>query len=212
MKVTFRAGFALWVLASFVACGGDNGPNPGGGSDAGVHETGDARPGDASAALDATAAGDATPQADATPGQDATPVGDAGPSADALPGQDASTSPDATLGPDTGPHPSPGICEPDPTQTGNANNVGAYCTAGGQECRQYTTARICAIDVDPSGGNFCIKLVCNSHDTCGEGACCTGRAGNPVKACVPKGCLVTDLADPCPPIPGTEDAGVGTDI
>lgn len=117
-------------------------------------------------------------------------------------------TPDAGPIPDTGPRPSPGVCEPDPTQTGNSNNVGAYCSAGGQQCRQYDFARVCAVDVDPEGGNFCIKIVCSDHAACGEEACCTGRDGNPIRACVPKGCVTMHPTDPCPPVGTRGDSGV----
>ncbi len=114
-------------------------------------------------------------------------------------------APDA--GPDSGPHPTPGVCLPDPTGTGNEENVGAFCSPGGGECLNYDRATLCAIDLDPEGDNFCIAIGCRAHDECGEQACCTGRVDQPVKACVPKGCLTEgDLAQNCPPIP-YPDAG-----
>jgi hypothetical protein len=96
---------------------------------------------------------------------------------------------------ESGPHPTPGVCMPDALGTGNSMHVGAYCTAGGGQCGQYNLA--CAIDLDPMGGNFCIKLFCGGNTDCGESACCTGRAGNPIKACVPLGCVDQD-AGVCP--------------
>jgi hypothetical protein len=113
--------------------------------------------------------------------------------------------------PDAGAHPSPGVCFPDPTQTGNALNVGAYCTAGGDQCAQYDNAKICAIDVDSEGGKFCIKIGCKTHSDCGDQACCTGRSDNPIHACVPLGCLIDDAGGGCPAIPGMEDAGTTVD-
>lgn len=111
-------------------------------------------------------------------------------------------------GPDAGPHATPGICLPDPLGTGNNLNVGAYCSPGGNQCAQYDNARLCSIDLDPEGDNFCIRIGCRSHDDCGNQGCCTGRAEVSTKACVPKGCLTDgDLTKACPPIPGL-DAGV----
>lgn len=112
-------------------------------------------------------------------------------------------------GPDIEPTPV-GACVPNEVATGNSKNVGAYCSPGGGQCAQWGSgnATICAIDVDPKGANFCIKLGCKSHDVCGEQACCTGRVGNPIKACVPIGC-VGGVEGICPPIPGLEDAGAG---
>lgn len=95
----------------------------------------------------------------------------------------------------------PGICVPPAGYTGNSKNVGAACTAGGGECRQYSFAGLCSIDLDPQGDNFCIHIGCRDHTTCGEMACCTGRAGSAIHACVPKGCLVGDISAECPPIP-----------
>lgn len=103
--------------------------------------------------------------------------------------------------PDSGPHPTPGACMPDPTGTGNSKNVGAYCTNGGEQCRQYDFASFCSIDLDSEGSNFCIHIGCRDHDTCGEEACCTGRPGNPIHACVPKQCLAPDAGTACPDIP-----------
>ncbi len=101
-----------------------------------------------------------------------------------------------------------GACVPNEVSTGNSKNVGAYCTPGGGQCAQYPAgnATLCAIDLDPDGDNFCIKIGCKSHDACGEQACCTGRADNPIKACVPIEC-VDKIGGVCPPIPGLEDAG-----
>ncbi len=95
----------------------------------------------------------------------------------------------------------PGICVPPAGYTGNSKNVGAACTPGGGECRQYSFAGLCSIDLDPQGDNFCIHIGCRDHATCGEMACCTGRAGSAIHACVPKGCLVGDISAECPPIP-----------
>jgi hypothetical protein len=112
---------------------------------------------------------------------------------------------------DTGPHTSPGVCMPDPTQTGNSKNVGAYCTPGGDECAKYPEAKFCAIDLDPEGAKFCIKIGCKANSDCAEGSCCTGRVDNPIHACVPGNCLVDDAGN-CPPIPGiSDDAGAGAD-
>lgn len=100
---------------------------------------------------------------------------------------------------------------PPSSYTGNSKHVGAYCTPGGSQCGKYPsgTATLCAIDLDPQGGNFCILLGCKAHDKCGENACCTGRAGDPVYACVPITCL-TD-GGTCPDLPsvdgGTQDGG-----
>src|SRR5687768_13601666 len=94
-------------------------------------------------------------------------------------------APDASV-PDAGPRPSPGVCRPDPTGTGNELNVGAFCSPGGDECSKYAEAPLCAIDLDPEGDRFCIRVGCDQHSECGTEACCTGRVDNPIKACVPK--------------------------
>jgi hypothetical protein len=112
---------------------------------------------------------------------------------------------------DSGLHPSPGVCMPDPTATGNSLHVGAYCTKGQDQCAAYDQAKLCAIDLDPEGGNFCLKIGCMTHSDCGEQACCTGRAGVDIHACVPKGCLVDDAGGDCPPLPQDSDAGSGSD-
>lgn len=112
---------------------------------------------------------------------------------------------DSGAPPDAGKTPV-GDCNPDPTSTGNARNVGMYCTEGGNQCSANPSAKFCAIDLDPEGGRFCIQLGCTSHEACGEKACCTGRENNPIKACIPSGCVADD-AGTCPPIPGLEDAG-----
>jgi hypothetical protein len=142
--------------------------------------------------------------ADGAPAQDGAPNldGSVMMNADGSSSDDAGDLDAAALGPDTGPHPSPGVCFPDPTQTGNSMNIGAYCTQGGHECGQYHNGLTCAIDVDPMGGNFCIKIgFCQQASDCGEEACCTGRAGNPIHACVPKQCVAPDAGADCPPPP-----------
>jgi hypothetical protein len=117
-------------------------------------------------------------------------------------------TPDASVA-DAGPHASPGVCRPDPTGTGNELNVGAYCSPGGDECGAFEEAPLCAIDLDPEGDRFCIRVGCDNHEECGSQACCTGRVETPTKACVPKGCLTEDdLTKPCPPIP-YPDGGSG---
>jgi hypothetical protein len=140
-----------------------------------------------------------------TNGQDTGAIGQdtgTGTGTDAAPNADATPNADAAPGPDTGPHPSPGVCIPDPTQTGNSINVGAYCTAGGHQCAQYNMGLSCAIDVDPMGQNFCIKIgFCQQASDCAEEACCTGRAGNPIHACIPKQCVAPDAGVDCPPPP-----------
>ncbi len=106
---------------------------------------------------------------------------------------------------DAGYNPSPpGTCMPNPGSTGNSLNVGAYCTPGGNQCAQYGNL-VCSIDVDTSGGDFCILLSCESNSACGNDACCTGNGGA-INACVPILCLVNDAGQGCPPIPG-KDAG-----
>lgn len=112
-------------------------------------------------------------------------------------------------GPDIEPTPV-GECIPNEAATGNSKHVGAYCSPGGGQCAQWGSgnATICAVDVDPDGDNFCIKIGCKNHEACGELACCTGRADNPIKACVPIDC-VSEIDGECPPIPGLEDAGTG---
>jgi hypothetical protein len=103
-----------------------------------------------------------------------------------------------------------GSCAPSANAAGNEFHVGAYCTHLGNQCSKNLDvsggAAICAIDVDPQGGNFCIKIGCSSHEMCGTRACCTGREDQPTHACVPADCLTED-GGPCPPIPGTRDAG-----
>lgn len=111
---------------------------------------------------------------------------------------------------DAGPslEPTPvGACEPNEVAKGNSQHVGAYCSPGGGQCAEYP-GTFCAIDLDPEGDDFCIKLGCKSHADCGEEACCTGRASNPIKACVPIAC-VSEIGGECPPVPGLEDAGAG---
>jgi hypothetical protein len=120
-----------------------------------------------------------------------------------------STSAPMDAGPDIEPTPV-GACIPNEAAAGNSKHVGAYCSPGGGQCAQWGSgnATICAIDLDPEGDNFCIKVGCKSHDACGEQACCTGRVDNPIKACVPIEC-VAETPGVCPPIPGLEDAGTG---
>jgi hypothetical protein len=105
-----------------------------------------------------------------------------------------------------------GVCFPSAGSTGNEHHVGAYCTKGGDQCSKFinmdNAAVICAIDVDPQGGNFCIKIGCSDHATCGESACCTGREGQPIHACIPLSCVSGD-SGVCPPIPGLGDGGMG---
>jgi hypothetical protein len=119
---------------------------------------------------------------------------------------------DATVegggGGDDGGSPSPpGTCLPNPGSSGNAKHVGAYCTPGGGECNKWGSgnASICAIDVDPQGDKFCILIGCKTNDDCADKACCTGRADEPVHACVPLGC-VDNGSGQCTAIPG-QDAG-----
>ena len=121
-------------------------------------------------------------------------------------GSDAGSGSDG--GADSGPSgtPSPGVCTPAAGQTGNALNVGAYCTHGGGQCAQYGGAYGCSIDLSAQGGNFCILIGCAQSSDCGVGGCCTGESGNPIHACVPSGCVIVDGGS-CPPIPGTQDAG-----
>jgi hypothetical protein len=94
---------------------------------------------------------------------------------------------------------------------GNEFHVGAYCTKGGDQCSAYLNmqgaAIICAIDADPEGGAFCIKIGCMTNDQCGAKACCTGRIGDSTYACVPLGCLDND-SGVCPAVPHA-DASVG---
>jgi hypothetical protein len=127
-----------------------------------------------------------------------------------------SSSPPAPA-PDSGPHPTPGVCHPDPTGTGNSKNVGAYCTPGAGQCENFPMSPLCSIDLDPKGSNFCIRL-CHLPDDCGEGACCTGRIDNGPKACVPLTCLVPE-GQLCPPVPYPDasvdsgnDAGTDTGV
>ncbi|MHB8418830.1 MAG: hypothetical protein ACYDCL_12190 [Myxococcales bacterium] len=114
-------------------------------------------------------------------------------------------------GPDAGPDAgstgaSPGVCTPAPGQTGNSLNVGAYCTKGNGQCANYGGPAgnnlACSIDLDPSGGNFCILLPCSQDSDCGPDACCTGDPCNPIHACVPIQCLSDGGV--CPPIPGCD--------
>jgi hypothetical protein len=92
-----------------------------------------------------------------------------------------------------------GSCTPAPGFAGNSKFVGAYCTQNGGQCAQYGVVTVqCSIDLDPSGSNFCILIGCSADSDCGEDACCTGRAGNPVHACVPNGCFDGGA---CPGIP-----------
>ena len=120
---------------------------------------------------------------------------------------------DAPKSADAGGGSTPGICRPGHGGTGNDLHVGAHCTRGGQECVAYSIDAIlvCAIDADPEGGEFCVKIGCLNHDVCGQQGCCTGREDMPTHACVPKGCLTNDdLTLPCPVIPGLRDAGTST--
>jgi hypothetical protein len=94
----------------------------------------------------------------------------------------------SSVGWDGGPHPTPGECQPDPEGTGNSKGVGAYCSSGGSQCASQSFANLCAVELDPRGGNFCIHVPCQDHDQCGEGACCIGM-GSPIKACIPAGCV-----------------------
>jgi hypothetical protein len=94
---------------------------------------------------------------------------------------------------------SPGSCTPAPGNTGNAENVGAFCTKNGGQCSTYTNTSIeCSIDLSAQGSNFCVLIGCSQDTDCGEDACCTGQAGDPIHACVPNGCFD---AGACPGIP-----------
>jgi hypothetical protein len=73
--------------------------------------------------------------------------------------------------------------------TGNAQGIGAYCTATGQQCAGGT---LCAADFTP-GEDVCIQLGCSSDASCGEGACCVSQDGQ--QACVPALCVGSG---PCP--------------
>jgi hypothetical protein len=81
-------------------------------------------------------------------------------------------------------------CTPPAGSTGNSKNVGAYCTKNGGQCSKFSSSEVqCSIDLSSSGSNFCILIGCSQDSDCGEDACCTGEAGNPIKACVPNGCF-----------------------
>lgn len=102
-----------------------------------------------------------------------------------------------------------GACIPNINATGNSLHVGAYCSSGGGQCTKYFDtggAGICAIDVDPMGDNFCILIGCKTNADCAEKACCTGRPGNPIHACVPVTCVSDNGV--CPAVPGGLDGGV----
>jgi hypothetical protein len=169
--------------------------------------------------MDATAGHDATPGQDATAGMDATAgnmdatAGNRDATAmnpDALPGQDAVAALDAQPGADVDntsfdasngdAGPSPGVCIPNPEQTGNSMNIGAYCTKAGHQCSMYNHGPtfVCAADVSMRGGNFCIKIGCGSMSDCGEAACCYHDPSAPlIGACLPQQCVQTD-AGVCP--------------
>ncbi len=89
-----------------------------------------------------------------------------------------------------------GSCTPGPGWTGNAQHVGAYCSAGGGQCDAYALS--CAVDLSATqGGPYCIQLGCASNDACGAGACCYADQG--FQVCVPQFCVVPD-GGACPPL------------
>ncbi len=90
-----------------------------------------------------------------------------------------------------------GACTPNECATGNEINVGAYCTKGGNQCRQYSNLS-CAIDLSSDGANFCIKLLCSANSDCGAKACCVGDGSSIIKACIPIECEVDDGGSVCP--------------
>lgn len=87
------------------------------------------------------------------------------------------------------------VCEPEensqgPTEScikpgdlGNSKGVGAHCTQGGGECKQYKLA--CLADLGQKQ-EFCTKLFCKTDADCGEEAVCHQDAAG--SACVPKKC------------------------
>ncbi len=102
-----------------------------------------------------------------------------------------------------------GSCSPSACSTGNASNIGAYCSQGGGECAGYPNGAnlVCAVDLEPTQTNakFCISIGCPSNAACGSGACCYQG-----QACIPLECAAND-AGICPAYPaadgGSGDAG-----
>ena len=117
-----------------------------------------------------------------------------------------SAAPDETGDAGDGALSPPGSCYPVPGSVGNSIHVGAYCRPGLADCAQYSgEADVCAIDVDPKGGQFCIKIGCATHEDCGEHACCTGKPSSPIHACVPAMCVdYPQDSGICQPVPGTD--------
>jgi hypothetical protein len=73
-----------------------------------------------------------------------------------------------------------------PTDKGNSNGVGAYCTPGGMECSKFPLAAACLADLGQSEW-FCTRIGCSMNSDCGDGATCYMQTGG--SACVPDKCL-----------------------
>lgn len=73
-----------------------------------------------------------------------------------------------------------------PPTTGNAQGIGAACTAGGNQC---TGGNVCDKDLDPVQGQcMCIKIGC-AAGACGTSAtCCSSPATQGIPVCLPNGC------------------------
>jgi hypothetical protein len=73
-----------------------------------------------------------------------------------------------------------------PTDKGNNNGVGAYCTPGGGECMKFPMAAVCLADVGQTEW-FCTKIGCAMNSDCGDNATCVMQMGG--SGCVPNKCL-----------------------
>lgn len=84
------------------------------------------------------------------------------------------------------PTPNPNTCV-QPGDKPNSIGVGAPCTPGGEECKQYKLL-FCLADVGQEEW-FCTQLGCKFDNECGDGAVCHKEGSS--SACVPAKCGTT---------------------
>ena len=78
----------------------------------------------------------------------------------------------------------PSMCV-QPSDVGNANGVGHYCTPGGGECGDFPLAPLCLADVGQDEW-FCTRIGCDATTDCGADAGCLLNPDG--SACVPCAC------------------------
>jgi hypothetical protein len=93
-----------------------------------------------------------------------------------------------------------------PSDMGNANGVGKYCTKGGGQCSFFSWARFCTVDFRDNVPGFCTNS-CSADADCGEGAVCKQQPGGGPSGCTPVACLQKATPDAGQPPPETADAG-----